>query len=92
MKNSKRNTPNDEIKMKLVQQFLDGKSRATIVKENAIAYKSLNEWIEKFLPQLTSSGKLNNTRIKAYEDKIEILKEEVYFLRETIKNMLELRR
>ena len=82
----------DSCKKSVVQQYINGKSKIEIIREHGMAKQTLNEWINKFLPQLVSELKLSNEQIKKLEDEIDLLKKENEFLNETLIKVLEMKK
>jgi len=80
----------DSFKKSVVQQYINGKSKTEILREHGMSKQTLNEWINKFLPQLVSEYKLSNEQIKKYEN--DLLKKENIFLKETLIKVLEMKK
>ncbi|WP_217581551.1 transposase [Lysinibacillus sp. GbtcB16] len=83
---------NDSFTKSVVQQYINGKSKTEILREHGMSKQTLNEWINKFLPQLVSEYKLSNEQIKKYEDENDFLKKENIFLKETLIKVLEMKK
>lgn len=85
MNNNKRYT--ETFKKSVVQQYIDGKTKAELIREYRMAPKTLDAWIKKYSPQLFSKEKLYKVQIKEHEDTIKLLEKKIEILEEEIEHL-----
>ena len=90
MSDRKRRYFDEEMKIQLVQRYLNGEPKALITKEHELSYKLFNEWIKKYSPQLNYNYQEVNTRFKEYEATIYRLQQELEVYKTAFLRLTEL--